>query len=104
LDLRPRRIPRSPLRRVSVPACSDAPHFPAGVGAGRGVIFGLLDNRLAVAESVDARQCCAEPFLGDAGFQLGLWRPRRMAPMLCCALTSSGTEPIRQIGGFKAVV
>src|SRR5713101_6802031 len=30
LDLRPCRVPRSPLHRVSVPTRSDAPHFPAG--------------------------------------------------------------------------
>src|SRR5258708_4566571 len=69
LDLRPCRVPRSPLRRVSVPARSDAPHFQAGVGVGCGALFGLLDNRLAVAASVDCRQCCAPPFFGGVWFQ-----------------------------------
>jgi hypothetical protein len=103
LDLRPCRLPRSALHRVPVPAGSDARHFPAGVGFGRGTFFSLLDNRLAVAESVDARQCCAEPFLGDAGLQLGLRRPRRMALVLYCARTPGGTETNSQIGGFKTV-
>src|SRR6266849_1018518 len=71
LDLCSCPVPRSPAHRVSVPARSHAPHFPAGVGLGCGALFGLLDNRLAVAESVDARQCCAQSFLGDAGLQLG---------------------------------
>src|SRR5260370_3138203 len=92
LDLRSCRVPRAPAHRVSVPARSDAPHFPAGVGLGCGALFGLLDNRLAVAESVDARQCCAQSFLGDGGLQLGLRGPRRLAPVLYCACTTSGTD------------
>jgi hypothetical protein len=32
--------------------------------------FGSLDIRLAISESVDACQCCAESFLGDAERQL----------------------------------
>ena len=92
LDLRPCRIPRAHLHRVPVSARSDAPHFPAGVGLGCGAFFGLLDNLVVVAESVDARQCCAEPFLGDAGLQLGLRCPRRLAPVLYCARTASGTD------------
>jgi len=56
-----------------------------------------------VAESVDARQCCAQPFLGDTGLQLGLRRPRGMAPVLYCVRTPSGTALNSQIGGFEAV-
>ena len=73
---------RALLIASSVPARSDAPHFPARVGLSCGALFGLLDNRLAIAESVDARQCCAQPFLGDAGLQPGLRHPRRLAPVL----------------------
>ncbi len=79
------RVPCSPLHRVSIPARSDAPHFAVGVGLGCRALFGLLDNRLAVAESVDAGQRCAQPLLGDAGLQLGLRRPCRLAPALYCA-------------------
>ena len=95
LDLRPGRVPSSPPRGVSVPTRSDAPRFPAGVGFGRGALFDLLDNRLAVAKSVDARQRGAQPFLGDAGLQLGLRRPRRMAPVLYCARQANGKLEIR---------
>jgi len=84
LDLRRCRVPRSRLHRVSVPARSHAPHFAAGVGLGCGALLGLLDNRLAVAESVDARQCRPQPFLGDAVLQLALRCPRRLASVLYC--------------------
>src|SRR5271155_2869440 len=103
LDLRSCRVPRSPPHRVSVPTRSHAPHFPARVGLGCSAFFDLLDNCLAVAESVDARQCCAEPFLGDAGLQLGLRRPRRMALVLYCARTPNGTDLNSQIGGFEGI-
>src|SRR6266446_8603017 len=101
LDLRPCRVPSSAPRGVSVPTRSDAPRFPAGVGFGRGALFDLLDNRLAVAESVDARQCCAQPFLGDAGLQLGLRRPRGMAPVLYCPCTASGTDLTARLAASK---
>jgi hypothetical protein len=39
----------------------------------------LLDHRPVAAESVDARQRGAQPFLGDTGLQPGLWRPCRLA-------------------------
>ena len=82
---------RAYLRRVSVSARSDAPRFPAGVRLGCGAFFSLLDNLVAAAESVDARQRCTEPFLGDAGLQLGLRCPRRLAPVLYCNCTAGGT-------------
>jgi len=61
LDLRSCRVPRAPPHRVSVPARSDALHFPAESLWPRHS-FGLLDNRLAVAESLDARQCSRSHF------------------------------------------
>src|SRR5260221_4691555 len=103
LDLRPYRFPRSALRGVPVPGRSDAAHFPARIGVGCGTLFGLLDDRIAIAKSVDARQRCAQPFLGDAGLQHGLRQLRRMAPVLHCARSASATEPSRPIGGFEAV-
>ena len=90
LDLRPYRVARAPLRRLSVPGRSDAADVPLGIGLGYGALSGLLDNRLAAAESVDACQRGTQPFLGDAGLQLGLRRPRRMAPVLYCARQASG--------------
>src|SRR5271155_741342 len=103
MDLRACRAPRFPLCGVSVSYRSNAPRFTAGVGFGRGTLFGLLDDYLAVAESVDARECCTEPFLGDAGLQLGLRRPRRMALVLYCARTPNGTDLNSQIGGFEGI-
>jgi hypothetical protein len=55
---------------VSVPIRSDATHYLKRGGLGCGPFFGLLDIRLAISESVDACQCCAESFLGDAERQL----------------------------------
>src|SRR5882724_4903066 len=104
LDLRPCRVPSAAPRGVSVPTRSDAPRFPAGVGFGRGALFGLLDNRLAVAESVDARKCCAQPFLGDTGLQLGFRRPRRLGPVLYCARTTSGTDLTARFAASKRSV
>ena len=70
LDLRPCRVPRAHLRGLPVPADSDARHFPARVGVGYGALFALLDNRVAVAESADARQRGAQPLLETLGFGL----------------------------------
>jgi len=65
LDLSARIVSCATPCCVCVLAGPHASRRAVGIGLGRRAIFGLLDNRLAAAESVDACQRSAQPFLGD---------------------------------------